>query len=81
MEGADHNGQALNLILPDETKFTAEEQTGLLGGIMVIKAAGQRVIGGSARRTEPAALRFIPYYAWDQRGAGPMTVWLPREAR
>ena len=47
----------------------------------MIEAAGQRVTAGNARRAEPAALKFIPYYAWNHRGAGPMAVWMPREAR
>ena len=81
VEGIDHNGPALNLILPDEAKLTTEEQPRLLGGITVIKADGQRVADGNTRRAEPAALKFIPYYAWNHRGAGPMAVWMPREAR
>jgi hypothetical protein len=48
---------------------------------LATEAAGQRIVGGSSRRVEPAALRFIPYYAWNHRGAGPMAVWMPREAR
>ncbi|WP_328273717.1 hypothetical protein [Paenibacillus macerans] len=26
--------------------------------------------------TRPAALKFIPYYAWANRGEGEMTVWV-----
>jgi DUF1680 family protein len=26
---------------------------------------------------ETASVRFIPYYAWGNRGAGEMSVWLP----
>lgn len=78
-EGADHDGQALNLILPDQAPLKAEAQPGLLGGITVIKAAGQRTAMDGSRRTESAALHLIPYYAWNHRGPGPMTVWLPRE--
>jgi hypothetical protein len=84
VEGVDHGGQALNLVLPDDASLARSFRPGLLGGLDVIEARGERVIAGddprpsSLRRTEPVPLRFIPYHAWNHRGAGPMTVWLPR---
>ena len=27
---------------------------------------------------EPVDIRLVPYYAWNNRGIGEMTVWLPR---
>jgi len=81
VEGVDHGGQALNLILPDDAKLTTTGRPNSLGGITTIETAGQRVISGSAPRTEPASLKFIPYYAWNHRGPGPMAVWLQRAVR
>jgi DUF1680 family protein len=81
VEGADHAGQTANLVLPDDARLTSAEQPDLLGGVTVIEAAGQRSVGGSVPRLEPAALKLTPYYAWNHRGAGPMAVWLPRAAR
>ncbi len=81
LEGVDHGGQALTLILPDEAKLTTRDRPDLLGGVTVVEALGRRVTGGSFRGEETAALRFIPYYAWNHRGVGPMAVWIPRAAR
>ena len=77
VEGADHDGQALNLLLPDAVNLTLAARPDLFGGVTVIETSGQRIAGDSLRTVEPAALRLIPYYAWNHRGAGPMAVWLP----
>ena len=79
VEGADHEGEAASLILPDGAKLTPTERPELLGGITVLEAAGQSVPRKSFRRVESAGLKLIPYYAWNHRGAGPMAVWMPRE--
>jgi len=33
----------------------------------------------SKKPAQPTALRLIPYYAWNNRGPGDMTVWLAAE--
>jgi uncharacterized protein len=81
VEGIDHGGQVLNLVLPDHARLTTADRTGLLGGVTTIEASGQRVVMDSVRHGEPALLKFIPYYAWNHRGAGTMAVWLPRTIR
>ena len=81
-EGADHDGQALNLALPDTAEFSLEPQPALLNGVTVIRASGlarQRAADGSAV-VQPASLKLIPYYAWNHRGPNEMAVWLPRSA-
>lgn len=78
VEGADHAGRTDNLVLPDDAPLTAVERPALLGGITIVEGRGQRVSGDSPRAVEPTTLRFVPYYAWNHRGAGPMAVWLPR---
>ena len=61
----------------------------LLGGVDVLTAEGLResadwpadalyAPAGDADQT-PQALVFVPYYAWANRGAGEMAVWI-REA-
>ena len=42
-----------------------------LGGVSVVEAGGRRFDG------EAAALRFIPYHAWGNRGLSTMRVWVP----
>ncbi len=81
VEGIDHGGQVSNLVLPDDAPLKTSSQSALLGGATLIEAKGQRIAIEATRRVEPASLKFIPYYAWNHRGAGSMTVWLPRSNR
>jgi hypothetical protein len=64
VEGVD-NGRLADLLLPDDAALTAEHQPDLLGGVTVIRGEGKR------------PFLAIPYYAWANRGAGEMAVWLP----
>jgi hypothetical protein len=64
VEGVD-NGRLADLHLPDDAALTAEHQPDLLGGVTVIRGEGER------------PFLAIPYYAWANRGAGEMAVWLP----
>jgi DUF1680 family protein len=66
--------------------FTTEFRGDLLGGVMVLHHHGESIVGdlplyaplGSSRaRTQKAELTLIPYYAWENRGAAPMKVWIP----
>lgn len=77
-EGADNGGQALNLSIPDDARFTVEHRDDLLGGLTLIRTRGllnQAVTSGSeaARAVE---IVMVPYYAWNHRGPNPMAVWL-----
>lgn len=69
VEGIDHEGQALDLILPWESELVPEFIPDLLGGLTVIK--GEAFLNGKS-----LALTAIPYYAWSHRGVGEMTVWM-----
>lgn len=53
------------LSLTPETIVEANYDANLLGGVQVVTA-----------ETEKGEARFIPYYAWDNREAGPMKVWV-----
>ena len=72
VEGIDHGGKVLNLILPEESELAAEFNPELLKGLVLIKAKALQ--NGNSRE-----LTAIPYYAWSHRGVGEMTVWLNRE--
>jgi hypothetical protein len=80
VEGVDHGGKVFQLILPDTAKLSAKSQPELLGGVSVITGQGQmaRRAATGATLTETAAITAVPYYAWCNRGAGQMEVWLPR---
>ncbi len=70
-EWVDNDGRALDLVLADDVKLTAEHHKDLLGGLTVIE--GKTADGGT--------LTLIPYYAWAHRGGGEMAVWLSRTWR
>ena len=55
-----------SLILTEGAELLTESLPDKLGGIVEISA-----------RTGDTVLRFIPYYAWDNREAGKMKVWVP----
>ena len=51
----------MNLKLPADEELSAEHRPEMLGGVTVIKG-------------KTATL--VPYFAWDNRDAGEMAVWL-----
>ncbi len=61
VEGRDADRSLESIRLGDESKLSAEPAQRLLGGLTVIKGPG---------------FSAIPYYAWANRGPGPMRVWL-----
>jgi hypothetical protein len=84
IEGADNEGKALNIVLPDKTNFTQSFNKNLLGGIVTLKAPmtviepsedGQSVV------TKTKTVTAIPYYSWCNRGSNAMQVWLPRRIK
>jgi DUF1680 family protein len=80
VEGVDHDG-TVDLILPDSAELTPEHRDELLGGVTVLRGRAFQVTrnaqGRSAARITPFTA--VPYYAWNHRGVGPMTVWIPRK--
>lgn len=70
VEGVDHGGRVLDLVVPDTARLGVERRPGLLGGITVLTGTVRDTAG------QPRALTAIPYYAWSHRGPGEMAVWL-----
>jgi len=76
-----------DVTVPADIKLTSHYDRRLLGGITVIDGEGllqpaENWTGQLYRERAPATasplrLRFIPYYAWDNRGPSEMSVWLP----
>jgi uncharacterized protein len=85
LEQCDQAQPLAGLWLPQEAELKAAREPGLLGGVVAITgearaASGQKWRGSLYQPTPPAsrvAMKAIPYYAWDNRQAGPMKVWLP----
>jgi len=64
----------LDIAVPDGAPFRLEERRDLLGGIILLRGMVSSSIGKERRLTA------VPYYAWSNRGAGEMAVWLTRAA-
>lgn len=81
IEAVDNGGAVDNIVLPDDARLRAVHRPDLLGGVMTIEGIAQR-LGPDGKRT-PVSLAAVPYHLWNHRGAGQMTVWIPRtpEAR
>ena len=93
VEGADHPGTDVrDLVLPHDPAFTAEHRPELLGGVTVLtgqahklgastwNGALYRTVGemGEARALAEATMKAVPYFAWANRDAAPMQVWVRR---
>lgn len=82
-EAADNNGQAFNFMLPDNAALETQWNEKLLGGITTISGelpVAMPTADGLGITTEKHHITAIPYYAWNNRGAGQMQVWVPRKA-
>jgi uncharacterized protein len=77
-----------DVVVPVDAKLTARYDPALLQGVAVIDAKAIARPSGDWTNAlyRPLAkgpekeidVRFIPYYAWSNRGPSEMTVWLPR---
>jgi len=80
VEGADNNGKAWNIIVPEDTKFETIDYKVLDETVKAITAEVPVVTvmdGGESLKTEKKKIIAIPYYAWANRGKNEMQVWLP----
>ncbi len=64
VEGVDNGGSVEKVSLGPNVEFAVNRRDDLLGGINVVEWNG---------------FTAVPYYAWSNRGAGDMAVWLPAE--
>jgi len=90
LEGVDHQSlDVRRMQLVPGAELVVEHQPELLGGVTAIKGGGRFVANYDdlplyhthdtppALRLEETPLTFIPYYAWANRGATSMAVWIP----
>ena len=72
-------GHVRNLLLTDGAPLAAEFRPGLLNGVEVITGTAVGYVtepsGKVVKREQPFTA--IPYFAWANRGAGEMAVWIP----
>jgi len=86
LEEADNGPNLHQLLLPEDAELEVKEESALIGGLHVITAAGRRRHAddwGEALykrdfkvEEAEATLKFIPYFAWANRGEGEMRVWI-----
>jgi hypothetical protein len=83
LEGPDNkDGHVLNLVLDSMAELNYSFNPGLLNGIEVISGKSHAAINtedGNMIDTEQD-FKAIPYYAWANRGAGEMQVWMAAKA-
>jgi DUF1680 family protein len=72
VEGIDHGGKALDLVMPEDPELYVEFVPDLLNGFVVIK-------GKVLRNGKSLEMTAIPYYTWSHRGVGEMSVWIDQE--
>ena len=81
VEGIDNEGTVRDLTLPDMASLASAFRPDLLNGMVVVTARGSAGetggVGPAGAKERPFVA--IPYYAWANRGAGEMAVWLKRK--
>jgi DUF1680 family protein len=94
LEGVDHPGYDLDeIVLPPDATFTPSFQGDLLGGVVTLQTQGtvqpqesgwdhqlyRRIESPlETERRKVVGIKAIPYYAWGNRAAGQMQVWIRR---
>lgn len=92
LEEADNGKELYSLLLAKDARFELKEKEFLtpLAGLKSIIASGIRIQtgsdwesalyrGDSSWTSQQVRLEFIPYFAWANRGAGEMCVWVSEE--
>ncbi|HUN66600.1 MAG TPA: glycoside hydrolase family 127 protein, partial [Bacteroidota bacterium] len=84
VEGADGNGKAWNIVLPENARFTTHPESILGEQVTVLRGNAETAViapDGRNLRMEESTITAIPYYIWANRGENEMQVWLPTTIR
>jgi len=83
-----HGTRLADVTIPRNIELTARYDRRLLGGVVVVEGIalalpavdwdGRLYRESNSTAARPVRVRFIPYFAWDNRGPSEMTVWVPR---
>lgn len=84
LEEADNGTGLHRVLLPRDSEFSEEFRPGFLGGVMVLHCTAREESGETEQlytcrppqAEKKRELLWIPYYAWANRGAGEMAVWV-----
>ncbi|NEW77898.1 MAG: glycoside hydrolase family 127 protein [Gelidibacter sp.] len=80
VEGADNNGKAWNVLIPENTRFETMDYKVLDEPVKALTAEVPIVSvsdDGLSLNIEKKKIIAIPYYTWANRGKNEMQVWLP----
>jgi hypothetical protein len=87
LEQCDQTKPLHRLALPSTAALTGQLEPDLLGGVVVLRGTAavldntdwkETLYRPHPPATQPAPITAIPYYAWGNREAGAMRVWMPR---
>ncbi len=83
VESVDNLGYATNLLLDGKQDFQLVYEKDLLGGVMTIHGQADALLENAKGKIDKQSIPFkaIPYYAWANRGASDMLVWIPAEEK
>ena len=84
LEEVDNGDNLAAIRLPEDASFTYSFNPNLLNGVGVISTSGKKLTCDtsdslylvSKPKEEDVSLKFIPYYAWANRGENEMEVWV-----
>jgi DUF1680 family protein len=84
VEGADNPGPVDTLAVPVDAPLKATFEPNFLGGVVTLRGSGAQrhrfeTQDGFAPENRPVDVTAVPYYAWDNREAGTMAVWIRTE--
>jgi DUF1680 family protein len=84
LEGPDNKDSAvMNIVVDTAAAITAVYRPDLLNGVMTLTMPGSsaaKQLNSEALLQTRQTVTAIPYYAWNNRGAGEMEVWIPFDA-
>jgi DUF1680 family protein len=84
VEGADNNGKAWNIVVPENTSFETITSKVQDESVVEVKATVPVLdvsADGSSVSTVKKEIIAIPYYTWANRGKNEMQVWLPTKIK
>jgi len=81
LEAPDNAGNTVqNIVVDKNAKVDGGYYEAVLGGVMLLSADGNstsRQLNSDELLKKEQIVKAIPYYAWNNRGAGEMEVWIP----
>jgi DUF1680 family protein len=78
-EAIDNPQRLDSVLLPADAQLAAAHRTDLLGGVTIIKGSARQVTSSDPAQDRAVEFTSIPYFAWDNRDAGQMSVWIAED--